>query len=45
MNTDAAQILGWLLAASAGTSIADDLIEHGHVLAAGLAGGSRWLRR
>jgi hypothetical protein len=33
-STDAAQILGWLLAASAGTSIIDDLIDHGHPLAA-----------
>jgi hypothetical protein len=34
MSTSAAQILGWLLAASAGTRIVDDLIEHGHGLAA-----------
>ena len=32
--TDADQILGWLLAVSAGIRIVDDLIEHGHELAA-----------
>ncbi len=34
MSTDAARILGWLLAASDGVCIVNDLIEHEHVLAA-----------
>jgi hypothetical protein len=38
MSTDATQILGWLTAASAGICIVNDLIGHGHVLAAAYQG-------